>query len=70
MVRTEVPALGKDNHGDLRNYFVADKAAAKENMNPYYKLCEKRNSVIKSLKGNSDFRSKVSTSSTAMSQLN
>ena len=35
------PVYGKDNMATFENYFVADKAAAKENMNPYYKLSEK-----------------------------
>ena len=34
----------------FENYFVADKAAAKENMNPYYKLSEKEEFCNKILK--------------------
>ena len=34
----------------FENYFVADKAAAKDNMNPYYKLCEKEEFCNKILK--------------------
>lgn len=32
------PVYGKDNMATFEGYFVADKAVAKENMNPYYKL--------------------------------
>lgn len=32
------PLYGKDRMTTFENYFVADKAAAKETMNPYYKL--------------------------------
>ena len=35
------PVYGKDNMATFEGYFVADKAAAKENMNPYYKLSTK-----------------------------
>lgn len=44
------PVYGKDNMATFENYFVADKAAAKENMNPYYKLCEKEEFCNKILK--------------------
>ena len=56
------PVYGKDNMATFENYFVADKAAAKENMNPYYK---KRNSVIR-FSRSSDFRWKVPTLSMDM----
>ena len=32
------PVYGKDNMATFEGYFVADKAIAKENMNPYYRL--------------------------------
>ncbi len=32
------PVYGKDNMATFEGYFVADKAVAKENMNPYYRL--------------------------------
>ena len=44
------PVYGKDNMATFENYFVADKAAAKENMNPYYKLSEKEEFCNKILK--------------------
>ena len=44
------PVYGKDNMATFENYFVVDKAAAKENMNPYYKLSEKEEFCNKILK--------------------
>lgn len=44
------PLYGKDNMATFENYFVADKAVAKENMNPYYKLCDKEEMCDKILK--------------------
>ena len=44
------PVYGKDNMATFEGYFVADKAAAKENMNPYYKLSEKEEFCDKILK--------------------
>ena len=44
------PVYGKDNMATFENYFVADKAAEKENMNPYYKLSEKEEFCNKILK--------------------
>ncbi len=35
---TKSPVYGKDNMATFEGYFVADKAVAKENMNPYYQL--------------------------------
>lgn len=44
------PVYGKDNMATFEGYFVADKAVAKENMNPYYKLSEKEEFCDKILK--------------------
>ncbi|HIR04571.1 MAG TPA: fructose-1,6-bisphosphatase [Candidatus Copromonas faecavium] len=44
------PVYGKDNMATFENYFVADKSAGKENMNPYYKLSEKEEFCDKILK--------------------
>lgn len=44
------PVYGKDNMATFENYFIADKAAAKENMNPYYKLSIKEECCDKILK--------------------
>jgi len=44
------PVFGKDNMATFENYFVADKATHKENMNPYYKLMQKEEICDKILK--------------------
>ncbi len=44
------PVYGKDNMATFEGYFVADKAVAKENMNPYYKLSTKEEFCDKILK--------------------
>lgn len=44
------PVYGKDNMATFEGYFIADKAAAKENMNPYYKLSIKEECCDKILK--------------------
>lgn len=44
------PVYGKDNMATFEGYFVADKAVAKENMNPYYKLSIKEECCDKILK--------------------
>ena len=44
------PVFGKDNMATFEGYFVADKAVAKEHMNPYYKLCQKEECCDKILK--------------------
>lgn len=44
------PVFGKDNMATFEGYFVADKAVAKENMNPYYKQSQKEECCDKILK--------------------
>lgn len=44
------PVFGKDNMATFENYFIADKATHKENMNPYYKLMQKEEICDKILK--------------------
>ncbi|NBJ81760.1 fructose-1,6-bisphosphatase [bacterium 1XD42-94] len=44
------PVYGKDNMATFENYFIADKNAARENMNPYYKLSVKEEFCDKILK--------------------
>ena len=44
------PLYGKDNMATFENYFIADKTAGKENMNPYYRLSIKEEFCDKILK--------------------
>ena len=44
------PLYGKDNMTTFESYFIADKAATKENMNPYYQLSAKEEFCDKILK--------------------